>query len=141
MKDAILDLISKKPKLLDSIKELSIAEGFRAIVIPEGDEIDALANVNSAFPVCSSILLAVEKRLNEVVGNCKAIKRPLYPKMTFWTVMVERYLRYTPSVQEGRAKQGLESLSKGALNPPQQVKKAADYSEGEEMFVRKEEDN
>lgn len=134
MKDAILDLISRKPKLLDSIKELSIAEGFRAIVIPEGEEIDALANVNSAFPVCSSVLLAVQIRINEVVGDCKAIKRPLYPPMTFWTVMIERYLRYTPSVQEGRAKQGLEALSQGALNPPQQIRKAPDFGDEAEMF-------
>jgi hypothetical protein len=75
--------------------------------------------VNPTYPVCEALLLAYEKRLNMQLGICENIHRPLYPPMTFFTDMFEKYKRLTPSVQGKRATQLLEALGTGALNPPQ----------------------
>ena len=120
MLDKLTDQLKRFPRLIDNIKELAVFGAFKAVTTPKGDEVDVLSNVNPTYPVCESLLLAYEKRLNNQLGICENIHRPLYPRMTFFTDMLEKYKRLTPSVQGKRATQLLESLAGGALNSPQQ---------------------
>jgi len=120
MFDDLTETIKKVPRLLDSIKDLAIFKGLKAISVPEGDEIDCLANLNSMYPVCEAVLLSYQKRTNVLLGKCENIGRSLYPEMTFFTDTFEKYKRLTPSVQGKRAESLLETFSKGALYPTMQ---------------------
>lgn len=120
----IFDRIRELPRLLDQIKEYGVYQVFKAAGVPQGREIDTLSRVNPDYPVFEACLLAYEKRLNSLHGECAAIGRPLYPHMTFFTDMFEHYKRLTPSVGGKRAEQVFEAIGKSlALKSPENPQK------------------
>jgi len=139
----VLEQLKKSPRLLDNIKELGIYKAFTAATVPVGDEIDSLAHLNPTYIACEPILLAYEKRLNNLLGICENIHRPLYPPSTWFKDFLEKYKRLTPSVNGKRATAVLEALSGGALNPPQRKGNVIDLGSEDPVpnFTAKKEDD
>ena len=100
-------------KNIDKAIELAVALVLFNAGVPVGNAVEPMANTNSRVPLTCGILLAFEKRLNELLGVCETIGGPLYPPMTFFSELIHNYLRLTPSVQGTRAEQILNILGGG----------------------------
>jgi hypothetical protein len=93
----------------------SVGKALEILVSPDEEAAEVTANINSKLPVSLSILLAYEKRLNELLGICQKTSIPLVKPMNFFSEMAKKFLHLTPSVASRRADKILEAFQHGAL--------------------------
>lgn len=106
--------------MISKAVQYAVAVALSAIAVPKGTEIDALSKMNPRTPVYFSVWLAYEKRVNDLLGTVRATGKPLYKPMSFFTDVVQVYMRITPSTgksPKNRAELILETMAKGALAP------------------------
>lgn len=106
--------------MISKAVQYAVAVALSAIAVPKGTEIDALSKMNPRTPVYFSVWLAYEKRANTLLGTVRATGKPLYKPMSFFTDVVQVYMRITPSTgrsPKNRAELILETMGKGALSP------------------------
>jgi len=109
-------LVDSQKSALDKAIELSVAVALSAVAVPKGTEIEALSKLNPKTPVYFSILQEYEKRMNQLLGVCKATGLPLVPQMKWISGMVQTYMRITPSTGKSptsRADALLETIATG----------------------------
>lgn len=106
--------------MISKAVQYSVAVALSAIAVPKGDEIDALSKMNPRTPVYFAVVLAYEKRMNNLLGVVRATGKPLYKPMTVFSDVIQRYMKITPSTGKSpinRAEMILETMAKGALQP------------------------
>lgn len=111
--------------MISKAVQYAVAVALSAIAVPKGTEIDALSKMNPRTPVYFSVWLAYEKRVNELLGTVRATGKPLYKPMSFFTDVIQVYMRITPSTgksPKNRAELILETMGKGALQPVDDTK-------------------
>lgn len=113
-------LDTTEQNMISKAVQYSVAVALAAIAVPKAKEIDALSKMNPRTPVYFSVWLAYEKRVNALLGTVRATGKPLYRPMSFFTDVVQVYMRITPSTgrsPKNRAELILETMAKGALMP------------------------
>ena len=119
--DLLMQALDSADKgMISKAVQYSVAVALSAIAVPKGSEIDALSKMNPRTPVYFAVVLAYEKRMNNLLGVVRATGKPLYKPMTIFTDVVERYMKITPSTGRSptnRAEMILETMAKGALQP------------------------
>lgn len=106
--------------MISKAVQYAVAVALAAIAVPKGTEIDALSKMNPRTPVYFSVWLAYEERVNSLLGTVRATGKPLYRPMTFFSDVIQVYMRITPSTgksPKNRAEMILETMGKGALAP------------------------
>lgn len=106
--------------MISKAVQYSVAVALSAIAVPKSNEIDALSKMNPRTPVYFSVVLAYEKRMNNLLGVVRATGKPLYRPMSVFSDVIQTYMRITPSTgksPKNRAEMILETMAKGALMP------------------------
>lgn len=118
-------LDSADKNMISKAVQYSVAVALSAIAVPKGTEIDALSKMNPRTPVYFSVWLAYEERVNALLGTVRATGKPLYRPMSFFSDVIQVYMRITPSTgksPKNRAEMILETMGKGALAPVEDMK-------------------
>jgi len=139
--DLLMQALDSADKgMISKAVQYSVAVALSAIAVPKGDEIDALSKMNPRTPVYFAVVLAYEKRMNNLLGVVRATGKPLYKPMTIFSDVVQRYMKITPSTGRSptnRAEMILETMAKGALQPTEDFRttlpepRALDYESPE----------
>lgn len=116
-------LDSADKNMISKAVQYSVAVALSAIAVPKGTEIDALSKMNPRTPVYFSVWLAYEERVNALLGTVRATGKPLYRPMSFFSDVIQVYMRITPSTGKSpvnRADAILDTMGKGAALQPAQ---------------------